>query len=282
MSDLAGQLARIAAALERISPPPPDTASLAGGGAFIWRPGNGQFDPQQIAALPLDLLRGVERQKAALQRNTARFATGEPANHALLWGVRGAGKSALIRAVLAQALKHGAKLAIVEAPLGSAAHWPGLIAALAATPVPVVLTLDDLGAASPAALQALKPALDGGLTGGRRNILVYATANRRHLVARASADNADHDPHLADAAQDQLALQDRFGLWLGFHSVSQPTYLEIVAAYAETLGLKIPGPALQAEAIAWAAQRGARSGRVAWQFILDAAAREGVAVGLET
>jgi uncharacterized protein len=155
-----------------------------------------------------------------------------------------------------------------------------LISGLRDAPLPLVLVLDDLGAAPVEALQALKPALDGGLSGAGRGLIVYATANRRHLVARSSDENNDHDPHSADGVQDRLALQDRFGLWLGFHAMSQPIYLEIVETYAAHLGLKLAGEALKADALAWAALRGARSGRAAWQFILDAAAREGLTLHL--
>ncbi len=276
MTELSADLARIAAALERLSPPPADPAALAGGGGFVWRADQGRFAPTPIAGLPLDLLLGVERQKQALIANTARFAAGEPANHALLWGVRGAGKSALLRAVLASVCE----IAVVEAPLTAVARLDALITALRQAPAPVVLVLDDLGAAPLEALQALKPALDGGLSGAGRGLIVYATANRRHLVARSSDENADLDPHMADGVQDRLALQDRFGLWLGFHAMGQPTYLDIVAAYGARLGLALQGETLTAQALAWAAQRGARSGRVAWQFILDAAAREGRPVQL--
>jgi uncharacterized protein len=276
MTDFSADLGRIAAALERLSPPPADPAALADGGGFVWRADQGRFTPLPIAGLPLNLILGVERQKQALIANTARFAAGEPANHALLWGVRGAGKSALLRAVLAPMRA----IAVVEAPLSAAARLDAVIAALRGAPIRVVLVLDDLGAAPAEALQALKPALDGGLAGAGRGLIVYATANRRHLVARSSDENADLDPHMADGVQDRLALQDRFGLWLGFHAMGQPTYLDIVAAYGAHLGLTLKDEALKAEALAWAAQRGARSGRVAWQFILDAAAREGRPVNL--
>ncbi len=264
-------LERIAAALERMAPPP-QAFALEDGDRFVWRPGARRLEPVAVAQpLPLDLLKGMEDQKEALLANTCAFAAGRPANHALLWGARGTGKSALVKA--AAAATPGLKL--VEVPASALADAPALVEALAASPHRVILFLDDL-ALEPgdAALRALKPALDGGLASGHEGVIVYATANRRHIVSGARGD-ARSDPTNADAEQERLSLSDRFGLWLGFHPIDQPTYLEIVFAYAAHFGLEVEPETLRAEALAWAMGRGARSGRTAWQFVTARRASSG-------
>jgi predicted AAA+ superfamily ATPase len=213
----------------------------------------------------LDLLLGVEAQRDRLLANTRAFAAGEPANHALLWGARGTGKSALIKAVAAAV----PGITLIELPAPALADAPELIEAVAATPARVILFLDDL-ALEPGdtVLRALKPALDGGLADTSGGVLVYATANRRHIVAGARGDPCA-DPSAADSEQERLSLSDRFGLWLGFHPIDQPTYLAIVEAYARHFALPGPLEERRAQALAWAMERGARSGRTAWQFILE-------------
>lgn len=260
---LAALLDRIAGALERLAPPAQPFA-LEGAERFVWRPGTRRLEPVTIGrAVPLGLLKGLEEQKDALLANTQSFAAGHAANHALLWGARGTGKSALVKAVAAAT--PGIKL--VEVPAAAVGDAPALVEALAASSHRIILYLDDL-ALEPgdSALRALKPALDGGLAAGEENVVIYATANRRHIVGGARGD-ARSDPTAADSEQERLSLSDRFGLWLGFHPIDQPTYLEIVFAYAAHFDLKIDPETLRAEALTWAVGRGARSGRTAWQFI---------------
>jgi uncharacterized protein len=274
MSDLTTELARIAAALERLAPAP-FTARLEAGAAFRWAPAQAALLPAPpFVGPPLDLLLGVERQKQALLANTRRFAAGGPANNALLWGARGTGKSALIKAVHAAVAAEAPALKLVEAPPSDLDRIGGLIDALRAQEAPVILFLDDLAfAGGEAALKALKPALDGSLTAGSGRLIVYATSNRRHVVARDARENTPEDLMWADTAEERLALADRFGLWLGFHGVDQDTFLAIVEAYAKRFKLPIKPDALREEALLWSRTRAARSGRTAWQFILDLAGR---------
>ncbi len=270
-------LSRIADALERLAPPPPRIEGLVGGPCFVWRPGAGGLLPAPVSALPLDLLREVEGQKAALLDNTRRFAAGAPANNALLWGVRGAGKSALVKAVHAAVAADAPALKLVEAPRDTLAALPTLLDAIAAAPARVILYIDDLSfEAEDAVVKGLKPALDGGLGARASNVVVYATSNRRHLVGRDARENTATDLHWSDTAEERLALSDRFGLWLGFHALDQDGYLRIVSAYAAALALPIAPSDLRLRALQWAMGRGARSGRTAWQFVLALAGELGV------
>ncbi len=256
-------LERIAAALERIAPAP-TALDLSSSSAFVWQAGAKRLEPAPARrALPLSLLAGMDDQRDALAANTAAFAVGRVANHALLWGARGTGKSALVKAVCAAT----PGIILVELPAAGLADAPALIEALSAAGERTILFLDDLSLEpGDAALRALKPALDGGLGGAGDGVLVYATANRRHIVGAAAGDPRG-DPASADAEQERLSLSDRFGLWLGFHPIDQPTYLAIVGAYAAHFCLDEQPEALRAEALAFAMGRGARSGRTAWQFI---------------
>lgn len=269
-------LARIAAALERLAPPP-FAADLRAAGAFRWAPREATLAPVPIvSAVPLDLILEVERQKAALLANTRRFAAGGQANNALLWGVRGAGKSALIKAVHRAVAAETPGLKLVEAPPDALDRIGVLIDALRAQTEPVILFFDDLAfAGNEDAMKALKPALDGSLASGAGRVIVYATSNRRHVVARDARENTPDDLMWADAAEERLALADRFGLWLGFHALDQDQYLRIVESYVAHFKLTISEDELRREALLWARTRGARSGRTAWQFIIELAGRLG-------
>ncbi|MES1202062.1 MAG: ATP-binding protein [Pseudomonadota bacterium] len=248
---------------------------MSAGPAFRWAPAQAALLPAPaFAGPPLDLLLGIDRQKDALVSNTRRFAAGAPANNALLWGARGTGKSALIKAAHAGVSKDVPALKLVEAPPSDLDRIGALIDALRAQSDPVILFLDDLSfAGGETALKALKPALDGALNSGEGRLLVYATSNRRHLVARDARENLPDEIMWADAAEEHLALADRFGLWLGFHAIDQNAYLAIVDAYAARFALPIAADKLHEEALLWSRTRAARSGRTAWQFILDLAGR---------
>lgn len=221
-----------------------------------------------VKSPPLRLLLEVERQKGALLANTRRFAAGSPANNALLWGVRGAGKSALVKAIHAEVSAEAPLLKLIEAPREDFAAIPSLIAQLQEAPFRVILFVDDLSfEGGETAMKALKPALDGGLAAQNGNLLVYATSNRRHLVSRDARENDRTDLHWSDTAEERLALADRFGLWLGFHAMDQDGYLRIVSSYAAEMNLDIAPEDLRRRALQWALERAARSGRTAWQFI---------------
>lgn len=276
MKEAPDPLSRIADALERLSPPPPDVGALGESGAFVWRPGAGGLVPATVRSPPLELILEIDRQKGALLANTQRFAAGSPANNALLWGSRGTGKSALIKAVHAAVSADAPALKLIEAPREDFAALPSLIAALREAPFRVILFVDDLSfEGGEAAMKALKPALDGGLAAQGSNLLVYATSNRRHLVSRDARENTVNDLHWNDTAEERLALADRFGLWLGLHQLDQDGYLRIVAAYAAHFKFKIASDTLRTRALQWSMERAARSGRTAWQFIVALAGELG-------
>ncbi len=277
MDETTRHLSRIADALERLAPPPPKADNLAGSPCLVWRPGAGGLLAASVPALPLDLLREIDAQKTALLDNTRRFAAGAPANNALLWGVRGAGKSALIKAVHAAVAAEAPDLKLVEAPRDTLSALPTLLDAIGTSSARVILYIDDLSfEAEDAVVKGLKPALDGGLGARGANVVVYATSNRRHIVGRDARENTATDLHWSDTAEERLALSDRFGLWLGFHALDQDGYLRIVSAYAARLKLPVAPADLRPRALQWALGRGARSGRTAWQFVLALAGELGI------
>jgi predicted AAA+ superfamily ATPase len=270
-------LTRIAEALERISPPARAT-TLPDGSAFVWVARPGRLEPvAQVAAVPLGLLLGIERQRALLLANTTRFAAGGPANNAMLWGARGTGKSSLVKAVHQAVAEDGGGLALVEIQRDDLSSLPLLLDLLRHSPRRSLLFCDDMSfEREDADYKALKSVLDGGIRGRPGNVLFYATSNRRHLMPRDMIENEQSTAiNPAEAIEEKISLSDRFGLWIGFHGIDQPTYLAMVAAYAADRGLRIEPDRLRAEALEWATGRGARSGRVAFQFIEDLTARLG-------
>lgn len=271
---LAAPLARIAAALDRLAPPPPPAADAGDGHWFLWD-GAVLAATQPARATPLSLYQGVAAQAAALLENSRRHAVGLPAHDVLLWGARGMGKSSLTRSVIADLLARGQDLALVQLALPALDTLPRLFAVLAPAARPFIVFLDDvsLGADAPA-VHVLRSLLDGGAVARPDHVRLVVTSNRRHLVPRSLAETASDAINPRDAADDQLALADRFGLRLGFHACDQATYLAICAGYAHAHGLAHD----PAAALAWAAARGARSGRVAWQFTVEEAGRQGRAL----
>jgi hypothetical protein len=262
-------LVRIAEALERLSPPPAAPLVVAPGASHVWRSAEGLRIVADPVRQPLDALVGYETQKAAVTENLARFKAGLPFNHVLLWGARGTGKSALAKAAAADA-----GVALIEVPRDELVHLGRLAAGLAGTTTPAAVFLDDLSFdAGDGGYKGLKSLLDGGVGAEFARVLVLATSNRRHLLAR---DAEPDDLRPDELADEQLALADRFGLWLGFHLMDQPTYLAAVRGYAARHGLEPDDPGLERAALQWAARRGSRSGRTAWQFIQDRAGRLGV------
>lgn len=270
---LAPLLTRIAAALERQAPAPTVTADLAAADAFVWHAESGALSAvKAVSRVPLRLLKGIGRQADLLLANTTQHADGYPANNALLWGARGAGKSSLVKAVQAEvnAKRQGAKrLALVEIHREDIQSLPRLLSRLRETQRQCVLFCDDLSfEGEDQSYKALKAVLEGGLEGRPANVVFYATSNRRHMLARNMIENeratAIHD---AEAVEEKVSLSDRFGLWLGFHNLDQDTFLDIVAGYAGALKIPLAAADLRARAIEWSVTRGARSGRVAWQLI---------------
>jgi len=273
-------LARIAAALERLAPVPagpPDFSAEA----FVWHTGPDRLDPvAHVARVDIDLLLGVDRARDTLLQNTRHFARGLPANNALLWGARGMGKSSLVKAVHAAVRAEGHDLKIVELSREDLPSVTRLLAVLRGTDARVLLFCDDLSFShDDTHYKSLKAVLDGGIAGRPENVLFYATSNRRHLMPRDMIENERSTAiSPSEAVEEKVSLSDRFGLWLGFHPCSQDDYLAIIDGYCAAHGVVVAPARLRAEAVEWYTTRGARSGRVAWQFFCDLAAREGVRV----
>ncbi len=273
-------LARIADALERTAPTAPEPADLRNGEAFIWHAEDHRLVPvRKINRLDLDLLVGIDRPASTLLENTRRFSRGLPANNALLWGARGMGKSSLVKSVHgAIAAETGGGLGLVEVHREDLASLPVLLAMLRSVDRRFILFCDDLSfEAEDTTFKSLKALLEGGIEGRPSNVIFYATSNRRHLMPREMIENEQSTAIVpAEAVDEKVSLSDRFGLWLGFHNCDQETYFRIVEGYASRYGLEVPRDRLRAAANEWSVTRGARSGRVAWQFIQDLAGQLGV------
>jgi uncharacterized protein len=274
---------RIAEALERLAPPPPETADLRAAEAFVWHPSPAHLAPiAKVSRVDIGLLQGVELQKQILLDNTLRFARGLPANNAMLWGARGMGKSSLVKAVhaVANAQQPGC-LALVEIHREDVRSLPELLNVLRGKERRCLILCDDLSfEREDSDYKALKSILEGGIEGRPDNVLFYATSNRRHLMPRDMIENERATAiNPSEATEEKVSLSDRFGLWLGFHNCDQDTYFAMVDGYAASMKLPIDGAALYAQAIEWSMTRGSRSGRVAWQFIQDLAGRLGVKPG---
>ncbi len=269
---LLAALNRIADALERIAPPPPATA-FDGARMFRHDARAGAYVAAPDSGLSLDLLVGVERQKALVLETFQRFARGVAANHVLLWGVRGTGKSSLAKAAFMKAAFDATALRMVEIDRDEVAALPSVFETLRARPERFIVLCDDLSFEDgAAAAKALKSALEGGVSGPPANVLFVATSNRRHLMPR---DHAEDRGAIAAAedAEEEVSVSDRFGLWIGFPPMDQPTFLAAVRGYAEQFDLRVAD--LERRALQWSQMRGARSGRVAWQFIQDIAGELG-------
>ena len=266
--------ARIAEALERLAPPAPPPPAFNSAEAFVW-----QADRRAFLAVPhvnrvaINLLVGIEGPARQLLANTQRFARGLPANNALLWGARGMGKSSLVKAVHAET--DGVKL--IEIHREDIASLPDCLAHLKAAPYRFIVFCDDLSFdRDDTSYKSLKAVLEGGIEGRPENVLFYATSNRRHLMPRDMMENERSTAiNPSEAVEEKVSLSDRFGLWLGFHNCSQDEYLNMVASYAAHYRLQASADQLRAEALEWSMTRGARSGRVAWQYTQDLAGRLG-------
>lgn len=264
-------LARIAAALERIAPPAIAPVDLEAHPAYRW-------DGEALSAIdiftPMDyaLLTGIEAQKEACLENTRRLAKGFAAHDILLWGARGTGKSATVAACVGQVQKEALPLAMVEIATDNLRSLAQLFNQLRPAKRPIVLYIDDLGFDGDfgADARALRSLLQGGASARGSHVRLYATSNRRHIVPRSMSEQ-DDPINQRDVVDDRLALSDRFGLSLGFHALDQNAYVRIVQRYAERYGLEVDPLA----AIQWATQRGSRSGRVAWQYVVELAGRAG-------
>ncbi|MGD1883713.1 MAG: ATP-binding protein [Paracoccaceae bacterium] len=270
---------RIADALERIAPRLADTPDFAAAPSFVWQVDPDRLEPvPSVAKVDLDLLVGIDRTRETLLANTTQFAKGLPANNALLWGARGMGKSSVIKAVGAEVQKAHEALKIVELHREDLPSVGRLLKMLRGAEARFILFCDDLSFShDDQHYKSLKAVLDGGIEGRPDNVILYATSNRRHLMPRDMIENERSSAiNPSEAVEEKVSLSDRFGLWLGFHACNQDQYLAMIRGYCDAYGVKIEDDTLRAEAIEWQATRGARSGRVAWQYFTDLAGRQGV------
>ncbi len=272
-------LTRIAEALERMAPAPMAAPDFSAADGFVWHVDPDRLEPvTKINRVSLDLLVGIDRSRDTLLDNTRQFARGLPANNALLWGARGMGKSSIVKAVHAQVIAEGLPLKIVELQREDLPSVARLLNLLRASEERFLLFCDDLSFShDDQHYKSLKAVLDGGIEGRPDNVVFYATSNRRHLMPRDMIENERSSAiNPSEAVEEKVSLSDRFGLWLGFHPCSQDQYLAMIDGYCTAHGVTVDADRLRAEAIEWQATRGARSGRVAWQFFVDLAGREGV------
>jgi uncharacterized protein len=274
-------LKRIAAALERMAPAPLPAPDFSQADGFVWHVGPDRLDPvAQINRIDLELLVGIDRARDILLDNTRQFARGLPANNVLLWGSRGMGKSSLVKAAHAAVLAEGEALKLVEVQREDLPSIGRLLNILRASDARFLLFCDDLSFGhDDSHYKSLKAVLDGGIEGRPENVVFYATSNRRHLMPRDMIENERSTAiNPSEAVEEKVSLSDRFGLWLGFHPCDQDQYLAMIRGYCDAYGVDISDDALRAEAIEWQQTRGARSGRVAWQYFVDLAGRRGVSL----
>src|SRR5215470_10673290 len=283
-----GHAARIAEALETIAahlsanaPATGSADSLNGADAFVWHP-DGRLSPvPKVSRVEIALLKGIDRMRDILIENTERFADGLPANNALLWGARGMGKSSLVKAAHANInvdRKPADRLKLIEIHREDIESLPALMELLRASDFRFIVFCDDLSFdGNDASYKSLKAVLEGGIEGRPDNVILYATSNRRHLLARDMIENERSTAiNPGEAVEEKVSLSDRFGLWLGFHRCSQDEYLAMVKGYCDHYGIKLSEHELEREALEWSTTRGSRSGRVAWQFTQELAGRLGV------
>ena len=272
-------LERIANALERIAPPEKKINNLDESEGFIYESKTGLIRPiDNINRISIKLLQGIIPQKTLLLENTINFSNDLPANNALLWGTRGTGKSSLVKSVHAEVilLTSNKYLKLVEIHREDISDLPELLTLLSKyQKYKFILLCDDLSFdAGENIYKSLKAALDGGIEGKPTNVVFYATSNRRHLMPRDMVENEQSTAiNPSESVEEKVSLSDRFGLWIGFHNISQEIYLDIVFAYINEYKIPIEKEKLKSKALEWSITRGARSGRVAWQFIQDLAGK---------
>ncbi len=279
MSDEA--LNRIAEALERMSPAPLEAPDFDAAPAFVWHVSPDRLAPvEAVSRVDLELLVGIDRSRDTLLENTRRFAEGAAANNALLWGARGMGKSSLVKAVHGKLVGDHPDLKLVELQREDLPSVARLLNHLRASSKRFILFCDDLSFShDDQHYKSLKAVLDGGIEGRPENVVFYATSNRRHLMPRDMIENERSSAiNPSEAVEEKVSLSDRFGLWLGFHPCDQDEFLSMIDGYCAAYGIKVDPEVLRAEAVEWQATRGARSGRVAWQYFTDLAGRHGVSL----
>ena len=277
-------LERIANALERLAPPDKKINNLDHSEGFIFESKSGLIRPvENINRIPISLLQGIENQKQTLLNNTLNFSNNLSANNALLWGARGTGKSSLAKAVHKEVINKtkSKSLKLVEIHREDISELPELLLLLSQHKnYRFILLCDDLSFdAGENNYKSLKAALDGGIEGKPNNVIFYATSNRRHLMPRDMMENERSTAiNPSESVEEKVSLSDRFGLWIGFHNMDQDTFLAIIEAYCKEFKIPFEKNKLKSEALEWSITRGARSGRVAWQFFQDLASRENIKI----
>lgn len=276
---LVPMLTRMAEALERIAPSYQFPDNLEDAQGYIWEAQLRKLQKiEEIERLPLSCLEGIEQQKQQLLENSRAFAKGLRANNALLWGARGTGKSSLLKAVHGALLSEGLDCAIVEVQREDIQDLPYIMQVLKQSNRRFILFCDDLAfEEADSSYKSLKAVLEGGLSGRPDNIVFYATSNRRHLMPRQMIDNERGSAiNPSEAIEEKISLSDRFGLWIGFHSVDQETYLTMIETYVAFYKLPVELEQVKSEALTWCIGRGHRSGRTAYQFIIHLAGKLGI------
>lgn len=293
---LIAEIRGLRAAIERLAPPPSRAPDWSAASAFVWQAERDELQPvARVNRVDLKLIRAVGQQRELLLDNTKRFAAGHAANNVLMWGARGMGKSSLVKAVHHEVTNNvGNSLKLIEIHREDIESLPrlmtltreaetqnrGLDATGTGHPLRFIVFCDDLSFdGNDASYKSLKAVLEGGVEGRPGNVLFYATSNRRHLIPRDMMENERSTAiNPSEAVEEKVSLSDRFGLWIGFHKCSQDDYLAMVRGYVEHFGIKIDDDELRRECLEWSITRGARSGRVAWQYIQDLAGRNGISV----
>jgi predicted AAA+ superfamily ATPase len=274
-------LTRIANALERLAPPKTADIDMKSHQGYVWVSEKSSFHAvDEIQRLPLDSLQGIDQQKQQLLENTEYFAKGMRANNALLWGARGTGKSSVLKAVHGHLLEKGYDIGLVEIQREDLGDLPEVMARLSKIDRAYILFCDDLAfEQEDISYKSLKAVLEGGLSGRPRNLVFYATSNRRHLMARQMIENEQSTAiNRSEAAEEKISLSDRFGLWIGFHNVDQDTYLAMIKWYVEYYQIPVSYDDVRQDSLTWAIGRGNRSGRTAFQYILNLAMQHGIKI----
>ena len=274
-------LKRIADALDRLAPPRDAEIDLTAHQGYIWVAEKSNFHPvDNIQRLPLESLQGIDQQKQRLLENTEYFAKGMRANNALLWGARGTGKSSVMKAVHGHLIEAGYDIGLVEIQREYLSDLPEVMEHLARIERAFILFCDDLAfEQDDISYKSLKAVLEGGLSGRPRNLVFYATSNRRHLMPRDMIENERSTAiNRSEASEEKISLSDRFGLWIGFHNVDQDTYLEMIRWYLDYYKIPVNFEIARQDSLTWAMGRGNRSGRTAFQYILNLAMQHGVKI----
>ncbi|WLT09259.1 ATP-binding protein [Bartonella apihabitans] len=275
------KLDQLIAILSRMAPAEAKPLDMDHCDCFVWNPDKLALTPvKHVNRIDIDLIKGVDQARDALIENTRQFANGLPANNVLLWGARGMGKSSLVKSVQAKINEENADklpLKLIEIHREDIGTLPVLLTELRKTPYRSIIFCDDLSFdQDDTSYKSLKAALDGGVEGRPENVVFYATSNRRHLMPREMIDNESSTAvNPSEAIEEKVSLSDRFGLWLGFHKCGQDEYLDMIDGYVRHYGLDEPLDKIHHDALEWATTRGNRSGRVAWQFIMELAGRLG-------